>query len=412
MTLVVRDEEDIIEANLLAHRALGVERFVILDNGSTDRTPEILERWRRAGRAEVISEPDATTAEVFQEWLTKLARIAIGDLDADWVMHNDADEFWWPLTGSLVDTLAAIPEDRQAVIAPRLEFVPRPDGPEPAWERMVYREREARVRPKIAHRAIDDIEIGPGSHRVSSATLGLPPTSGRPSMRAFRERPEQLPLIAPAPEFPIQILHLPLRSFDQYRNRLAIGKRIADGSRAEWLGERLSSALDSDEHVRQWAVLVRDDADVAAAVERGELVEDTRLRDLLRRVHERTTDPAELAPITPEPLEPEALRRERYETGREAIVGLVHNDAYALFKHGNVLSSRERLRRELASLRERANAVKHRATRQRQRLRRLRRRASRAERRATEIESSRWWRLRPRLPRRRRPTASRGEDPE
>ena len=398
MTLVVRDEEDVIEANLLAHRALGVDRFLVLDNGSTDRTPEILDRWRRAGRAEVLTEPDATTAEVFQEWLTRLARIAIGDLGADWVIHNDADEFWWPLEGTLRETLGAVAADRYAVIAPRLEFVPRPDGPEPPWERMTYRERTARVRAKVAHRAIDDIEVGPGSHRVSSKRLGLPPTSGRPSMRAFRERPPQPPLLAPAPEFPIQILHLPLRSFEQYRNRLVIGKRIAEGlGRAEWLGERLDEALASEQARRQWGELVRDDADVAAAVERGELVEDTRLRDLLRRVDEQGADPETLETIRPEPLAPEALERERYETGREAIVGLVHNDAYALFKHDNVHDSRERLRGELAGARRRANAIKRRAALKR---RRLRRRARRAERRLERIEGSRWWRLRPRLPRR------------
>ena len=135
MTLVVRDEADVLEVNLRAHRALGVDAFAVLDNGSTDATPEILERWRAAGLAHVITDPDADTDEVFREWQTRLATIAAAELGADWVINNDGDEFWWPLSGNLKDAFASVPPDSHGVLAPRLEFVPRPDGPEPFWER-------------------------------------------------------------------------------------------------------------------------------------------------------------------------------------------------------------------------------------------------------------------------------------
>ena len=54
MTLKVRDEADIIEHNLRFHRALGVDFFVVTDNGSTDGTSEILDRYAAAGLAHVI----------------------------------------------------------------------------------------------------------------------------------------------------------------------------------------------------------------------------------------------------------------------------------------------------------------------------------------------------------------------
>ena len=54
MTILVRDAEDLIETNLRYHRAQGVDLFLIGDNGSTDRTLEILEPYREAGLVELV----------------------------------------------------------------------------------------------------------------------------------------------------------------------------------------------------------------------------------------------------------------------------------------------------------------------------------------------------------------------
>ena len=50
MALKIRDEGDVLEHNLRFHHALGVDHFIVTDNGSTDETVDILARYaeRRA----------------------------------------------------------------------------------------------------------------------------------------------------------------------------------------------------------------------------------------------------------------------------------------------------------------------------------------------------------------------------
>ena len=82
MALKVRDEADVIESNLRFHAGLGVDAFVITDNGSVDGTREILARWERAGLAHVL-EREGSFRRQGSEWLTEMARLAATELGAD-----------------------------------------------------------------------------------------------------------------------------------------------------------------------------------------------------------------------------------------------------------------------------------------------------------------------------------------
>ena len=160
MTLKVRDEEDVIEDNLRFHRALGVDFFVVMDNGSVDRTPGDPGPLRgRRACARAAGTRAATCGRLGAEWYTRMGRMAATEFEADWVIHNDADEFWWPITGTLKEALAEIPESFGAVVAPRAEFVGRPDGPGSFAERLVFRERRSTLQPKVAHRADPDVVV-------------------------------------------------------------------------------------------------------------------------------------------------------------------------------------------------------------------------------------------------------------
>src|SRR5215210_8653678 len=106
MTLLVRNEEDILDAHLSFHRAAGVDLVLAIDNDSDDSTPDILASYARDGFVDVMRETDDLQQA---EWVTKLARRAATEFGADWVINSDADEFWWPRGGSLREVLVAVP---------------------------------------------------------------------------------------------------------------------------------------------------------------------------------------------------------------------------------------------------------------------------------------------------------------
>jgi Glycosyl transferase family 2 len=300
--LKVRDEGDVLEANLRFHHALGVSHFVVTDNGSTDETPEILRRYSEAGLATVIEEPGTDYRIAGAGWLTRMARMAATDLGADWVIHTDADEFWLPAEGSLRDTLGAIPNGYGVVVAPRAEFVGRPDGPGTFAERLTVREARSRLQPKVAHRALPNVvSLDRGAHDVAlegpdgdvASTLRPP---GRAVHRTVREEEgtsedQQLAdetKLVWAPTWPLRILHFPVRSFEQFKRRTEVA--VFEGHYPDWgRFKRLRELYEQGKLDEVYADLVVDDSEVEEGIREGRLARDERL--------------ARLLPQCPDPLE-------------------------------------------------------------------------------------------------------------
>lgn len=58
MTLLVKNEEELLEQNLIFHKQMGVDGFIVTDNNSTDHTPDILRKYKELGWIkEIIQEP-------------------------------------------------------------------------------------------------------------------------------------------------------------------------------------------------------------------------------------------------------------------------------------------------------------------------------------------------------------------
>jgi hypothetical protein len=280
MTLLTRDCADIIEANIRYHRAQGVDLFVVGDDGSVDGTLEILQRFERGGLVK-LAPVSGLVHEVWSKGRTKLARLA-HELGADWVIHNDQDEFWWSLTGDLKETLAAVPDRFGLVVAPRTEFVGRP-GEGSFAERLTVREARFLRPPKAAHRTHPRIVLDhPHPTRIGVEKPKSDVFAGRPGLRASAAADHSAELedeLVFAPNFPMRVLHFPVRGLEQYRHRIELTEKA--GMLESKNREDLRTAYEAGALDDVYANLILDDEAVARGIEEGTLVEDTDFRDYL-----------------------------------------------------------------------------------------------------------------------------------
>lgn len=274
MTLLVRDEEDILDANLRYHFAAGVDFVIATDNLSADRSPEILRAYEREGRLRILEEPADNYEQ--SKWVTRMARLAAIDHAADWVIHNDADEFWWPESGNLKTALETVPTGSIAAGVSRSNFVPRPPSEEPFFRTMTVRERaslNAAGNPlpgKVCHRGGAKVAIGTGNHNV------------------YRRRFVRRRRVVPA-ELPVTVFHFPARSYRQFRNKIEKGGAAALRNPPMWdvwpAIRRLYDLLLRGELEAYYESLVLDDDVVAAGLADGSLIRDGRLRDRLDHLY-------------------------------------------------------------------------------------------------------------------------------
>jgi Glycosyl transferase family 2 len=272
MTLLARDEADIVDSWLEFHLNAGADFVIATDNLSSDGTTEILERYARDGRVHLLREPGEDLRQ--DEWVTRMARLAATKFGADWVINSDADEFWWPRGASLREVLGSVPERYGTVGAFLRVFVPRPADGQSFAERMTVRfsalapinDPASLYKPirKVVHRAHPEIRLARGNHALIDSPFA--------PLRGW---------------FPIEVFHFPLRSPEQceHKARLqgtAFEKYVARPPTA--YHALMFEALRSGTIGEYYASLVVGDEELEQGVAEGRLVVDTRLRDALRQL--------------------------------------------------------------------------------------------------------------------------------
>jgi glycosyltransferase involved in cell wall biosynthesis len=109
MTLLVRNEEDIVRYNIDFHLSRGVDFIIATDNGSTDSTLDILREYEKKGVLRFIEEPQHNYNQA--AWNNRMAEMARDEYGADFIFHCDADEFWFPRSGNLKNEISNRSED-------------------------------------------------------------------------------------------------------------------------------------------------------------------------------------------------------------------------------------------------------------------------------------------------------------
>ncbi|MGI9309306.1 MAG: glycosyltransferase family 2 protein [Gammaproteobacteria bacterium] len=267
MTLLVRDEEDILRSNIDFHLAQGVDFIVATDNKSEDSTTAILKDYEQKGLLHYIYE--GTDDYMQTEWVTRMAKLAHDEYQADWVINNDADEFWWPAEGDLRSTFEAVPQDVNILSAGRYNFVPVENEDDPFYDTMIYREKVSLntkgrpLPPKVAHRGYADIVVGQGNHGVwgfdaPKTAVGL-----------------------------IEIAHYPVRSYAQLTNKIIKGgqayernKKLGKGTGDTW--RALYKQYQRNGLVRWYKKQQYNQRQIEKGLKKGKLLRDNSLSEYLR----------------------------------------------------------------------------------------------------------------------------------
>lgn len=275
---MVRNEADIIETNVRYHLSLGLDRLLIVDNGSTDGTDRVLERLARDRRVQWTRDSGPYNQS---ETLTQLAREAFKE-GANWIVPFDGDEFIHPCRGGIKDILSRSEagalcvqlvsyiqrrDQIQASPAALLQMTRRidqPVGPLDRLQELVESRQIAYVEmmypPKWISRASAEIEISTDNHFVSG-------------VRGHRENTEE-----------IAILHAPLRARSILESKADQGYRIEEagwGPGAGWHMLRFTRLKRDSGLETEWAANSYHDGSLNVYGVAHPVVHDPTLRDAI-----------------------------------------------------------------------------------------------------------------------------------
>lgn len=205
---LVKNEEDVIEP-FVRHNLRFLDAMFVADNGSADRTREILVAMEREGLPLVVFD-DPVTAYNQSEKMTALLRGVCAATLPDYVVPLDADEFIRSSPAAFREELARIPPGGVGLV-PWSTYVVSPDDvsgaiSDPprslAWRRRAELPQYRKVILRLDGRYASNIVLAQGNHsaeRDDGAALAAVPLDG------------------------LALAHFPVRSESQLTSKAVVG---------------------------------------------------------------------------------------------------------------------------------------------------------------------------------------------
>lgn len=208
LTMMVRDEADIIVPMLEFHLAQGVDVLIVTDNGSVDGTAEILQGY--ADKGLIVLAHDPVQRKQQSSVVTAMARRARTEFAADWVINADADEFLFPIdrTKTIKQCFEAMSRTAVSFYVPVTNYVGVPAQRGSGIDRLVYRDHRTEAAlnavginsqptPNCIHRGDPSVNVVQGNHFTDLAVAGEAPAG-----------------------YEMECLHLPWRSWEQFERKV------------------------------------------------------------------------------------------------------------------------------------------------------------------------------------------------
>jgi glycosyltransferase involved in cell wall biosynthesis len=247
----ILNEDDIVEA-FIRHHAAHVDHMLFLDNGSSDRTLEILREMQAEGfPLKVFQNLSVSFDEIgANTWSYQVASQILG---ADWVVFLDADEFI--ATPNSAPLVTLLPQEAQAITARLVNYVQtredKADEPVVPW-RMRWRDTgNTKVEKLMLRGGLPNVVVEAGNHGAYSGGQKLAAT--------------------PHPD--ITLAHYPRRNGWQIVQKMAAGwlKALAGGRMGAAHSRHYLSPFETLRD-KPWEVLLDEDF-FAREFERSQAVE-------------------------------------------------------------------------------------------------------------------------------------------
>ena len=278
MTLLVKNECDIIEDNINFHLNAGVDHIIVTDNNSDDGTRDILSDYSALDQITVIDEFGDDYSQHI--WVTRMAHIAAQKFRANWIINNDADEFWTHPSESLQTVLKRTRAHMLRCERRNMVYASDDIQERSCFDQMVYR-----ANPPVAMPTLEDIYHDPLP--APYFCLALPPKALLKSqgLVAIHQGNHSAEFIRPVKteESDILVYHYPFRSKQQFEKKILEGAaayaRNSDlPERVGWHWRRFGRTLLEQGFEKVTEEVLPDKALLEKGLENGSMIIDETMR--------------------------------------------------------------------------------------------------------------------------------------